>query len=546
MGKTLENISGNIVDIVSRDIYPGTIKIRAGKIARIIPEGGTCEHYIIPGFIDSHIHIESSMLTPSEFARIAVAHGTVGAVCDPHEIANVMGYEGVEYMVKEGRSIPFKFYWSAPSCVPATTFETAGASLGVDQIARLLKMEEVKCLGEVMNFPGVIQGDQEILMKIKKARDSGKVIDGHAPGLSGEGLVKYVEAGISTDHECTSRIEALEKIRLGMKVQIREGSAAKNFDELIPIAREHPHSCMFCTDDKHPDDLKIGHINRMVKRALDYGIDKFDALRIASFNPISHYDLQTGCLQAGDPADFLIVDNLKELNILKVFIDGSIVEENGESLIGRSRSRIVNNFATRERHISDFAVKDQGGNINIIQAIDGQLVTNRLSGRPKDAGGYLISDPARDLVKISVVNRYVDALPAVGFIKNFGIKKGAIASSVAHDSHNILCAGVEDSDICKAVNEVIKNKGGICAVCGEEIKALALPIGGIISNLDYKEVARIYTELDEYAKELGSYLRAPFMTLSFMALLVIPHIKLSDKGLFDVSGFKFMDLFTRQ
>jgi len=544
MIEPINQISGNIVDVVERKVFPGTIEMSQGRISRIIAEKEIYPTYIIPGFIDAHIHIESSMLTPTEFARVAVIHGTVGAVCDPHEIANVMGIDGIRYMMADGDSVPFKFFWGASSCVPATSFETAGARIDADQVEALLKMDKVKCLSEMMNFPGVLGNDPEVMAKIDLAKLYKKVIDGHAPGLRGKEVEKYMSSGISTDHECVSKSEALEKIRFGMKIQIREGSAAKNLDALIPIAKEHADCCMFCSDDKHPDDLTAGHINKMVQRAINYGVDIIDVLRIASLNPIRHYGLDVGLLHVGDPADFLVIDNPKDLTILKTFINGGLVAKNGKTLIKESSKRIVNNFNIQEKRVHDFALKNKAGKINIIEAVDGQLITKRLFDKPKIVDNYIVSDPERDILKIAVINRYKDTQPSIGFIRNFGLKKGAIGSSVAHDSHNIVSVGVDDKDICRAVNIIIKNKGGISAVCGDTEKVLPLPIAGIMSDLSYKEVSKGYTELDKFAKELGSRLRAPFMTLSFMALLVIPEIKLSDKGLFDVSKFVFIDLFT--
>jgi len=541
----ISRISGNIVDVVGAKIFPGTLEIADGKIARIIAESKEYTTYIIPGFIDSHIHVESSMLTPSEFARVAVIHGTVGAICDPHEIANVMGIDGIRYMMDDGASVPFKFFWGVPSCVPATDRETAGARIGVSEVKRLLTMDKFVCLSEMMNVPGVLKGDPEAHAKINVARLHKKVVDGHAPGLRGEALARYIGSGISTDHESFTREEALEKIRLGMKIQIREGSAAKNFDELIPIAREHASSCMFCSDDKHPDNLMAGHINQMVKRAIGYGIDQIEALRIASFNPINHYHLDVGLLQEGDPADFLVIDNFTNLTILKTCIKGGLVAQDGKTLIKESKKRVVNNFNIREKDVHEFVLKDKNGKIHIIAAIDGQLVTNRVLDKPKVVENYLVSDPERDILKIAVVNRYMNSPPSIGFVKNFGLKRGAIGSSVAHDSHNIISVGVDDMDICRAVNSIIRNKGGISAVCGDTEKILPLPVAGIMSDLSFAEVAKRYTELDRFAKELGSDLKAPFMTLSFMALLVIPEIKLGDKGLFDVSKFEFIDLFLK-
>ncbi|MBW2339555.1 MAG: adenine deaminase [Deltaproteobacteria bacterium] len=541
----ISRISGNIVDVVDGKIFPGTLEIVDGKIARIIAQSEKVyPTYIIPGFIDSHIHVESSMLTPSEFGRLAVIHGTVGAICDPHEIANVLGIDGIRYMMDDGASVPFKFFWGAPSCVPATDQETAGARIGVREVGRLLTMDKFVCLSEVMNVPGVLEGDPDLIAKIDLAKSFNKVIDGHAPGLGGEALKRYIGTGISTDHECVTYSEALEKIRLGMKIQIREGSAAKNFNDLIPIARHHAHRCMFCSDDKHPDDVTTGNINRLVQRAIGWGIEPMDVLKIASLNPIRHYGLEVGLLQLGDPADFLIVDDLESLRILNTVIDGRLVANNARTKIPETPKKRVNVFRARQKGAGDFKVRKRGGKIHVIEARDGQLITGHVQKVPKVVGGNLVSDPLRDILKIAVVNRYKDGPPSVGFVRNFGFKTGAIGSSVAHDSHNIVAVGVSDGDISRAVNLIIRSQGGISAVSEKREKALPLPVVGIMSDLTYEEVARRYQELDTFAKELGSGLTAPFMTLSFMALLVIPEIKISDRGLFDVLNFELIDLFS--
>ncbi len=543
MKEDIKTVSGNIVDVLNSRIYSGQLKISQGRIVDIASDNRKYKTYLIPGLVDAHIHIESSMLPPSEFARIAVTKGTVATVSDPHEIANILGEAGVSYMIADAKTVPIKFYFGAPSCVPATPFETAGASLGPEEVEELLRRDEIKYLAEVMNFPGVINNDPQVIKKIENAKKYSKPIDGHAPGLRGKDLKKYVSLGISTDHECFTREEALEKIRTGMKIQIREGSAAKNFEELIPIAEKDYESCMFCSDDKHPDDLIEGHINELVKRALNYGLDIMKVLRIASVNPIFHYGLDVGLLRVGDYADFLEIDNFSDFTILKTYINGEVVAEKGRSLMSKRPSKLVNNFKTNKKSISDFALPYKNGKINVIEAIDGQLITNRLVEPPKKVSGYVESDIERDILKIVVVNRYQDARVAIGFIKNFGLKKGAIASSVAHDSHNIISVGVDDETICRAVNLIIENKGGICAVAGDKKIVLPLPIAGIMSNEDYDQVARKYIELDKMAKSLGSPLSAPFMTLSFMALPVIPKLKLSDRGLFDGEQFKFIDVF---
>ena len=543
MTEDVNTISGNVVDVLNSEIYPGTLKISSGRIIDITRDSHEYKTYVVPGLVDAHIHIESSMLTPSEFARLAVIHGTVATVSDPHEIANVLGIDGVDYMIEDGKKVPFKFFFGAPSCVPATKFETAGAELGPTEIEVLLKRDEIKFLSEVMNYPGVIYQDPEVMAKIELAKEYKKRIDGHAPGLKGEMLEKYVKAGIETDHETIEKDEALQKLKLGMKLHVREGSAAKNFDTLSFVIDEYNHSCMLCCDDKHPDDLVEGHINELVKRALALGYDGMNVLRCASVNPVQHYGLEVGLLQKGDPADFLLIDNFEDFNILATYINGKKVAENGKTLLPRTSSEIVNCFRAEKKRASEFQVEKTGEIINVIEAIDGQVITGRTQGRPRVENGYAVSDPERDILKIAIVNRYQNVLPAIGFVTNFGLEKGAIAASVAHDSHNIVAVGVSDEDICKAVNSVIENKGGLAVVCDGFQESLSLPVAGLMSNEEGFKVAKRYANIDKRAKELGSKLKAPFMSLSFMALLVIPKLKLSDKGLFDGEKFEYANLF---
>jgi len=537
-------IKGNIVDVKNQNTYSGIIKIEKGKIVDIKKVEKEYDNYIIPGFIDSHVHIESSMLTPSEFARIAAIHGTVAVVTDPHEIANVLGIDGVYYMLKNASKVPFKFYFGAPSCVPASPFETSGAELNSKDVDKLLKNENIKFLAEMMNYPGVINNVTEVIEKINLSKKYSKPIDGHAPGLSGKDLQKYVECGISTDHECFTLKEGREKIKLGMKVLLREGTSARNFNDLMNLIEENVDSCMLCSDDKHPNDLVKGHINLIVKRAMEDGIDPMKILKTASVNPISHYDLDVGLLRNGDPADFIIIDDLSKLNVLNTYINGIEVARNGNTLISSLKPEIINNFNITLKKQSDFVVKSSSEKINTIVAIDGQLITEKEIIKSSISNDLIIPDVDKDILKISVVNRYKNTNPSIGFIKNFGLKKGAIASSVAHDSHNIIVVGVSDEDICKAVNLLIENKGGLCAVKDNYKTILPLPIAGIISNKKYDWVAKKYEEIERAAKLLGSNLQAPFMTLSFMALPVIPKLKITDKGLFDSENFKFISLFT--
>ena len=536
-------VTGNIVDVVNSRIFKGTIFVENGKIVDIIPNSGPVPApvpIIMPGFIDSHVHIESSLLVPTEFARLVVSHGTVASVSDPHEIANVLGVDGVRYMVETGKKSPFKFYFGAPSCVPATTFETAGAVVNSDNIEQLLSSDDVKYLGEMMNYPGVIYDDNEVVKKLESARRHNKPIDGHAPLLSGNELKKYCAAGITTDHECSSLDEAREKIKLGMKIQIREGSAAKNFNTLIEIIKEHPENVMFCTDDAHPHELINGHINILVKKAIDLGYNILDVIKSATLIPKQHYNLEVGMLQKNDPADFIIVDNFNDFNILKTYINGELVAENGKSLLTSVPVDTINNFVAEKVAAHDFKVEDKGKDINIIGVINGEIITEKLVGRTKSINNNLVSDIENDILKIAVVNRYENKKPAVGFIKNFGLKRGALASSVAHDSHNIVIIGCDDESMAVATNMIIENKGGF-AVCDNDIRTcLPLPVAGIMTNDDAFKVAEDYLKIKNLAKNLGSPLSDPFMTMGFMALLVIPKLKLSDKGLFDCEKFELI------
>ncbi|MQP53578.1 MULTISPECIES: adenine deaminase [unclassified Flavobacterium] len=535
-------IQGQIVDILNKRIYSGEVTIENGKIKSIIEKEHAEKSFILPGFIDSHIHIESSMLVPSEFAKIAVLHGTVGTISDPHEIANVLGNEGVYYMIENGKKVPLKFHFGAPSCVPATSFETAGAIIDSEGIKELLASPDIYYLAEMMNYPGVLFDDAEVIKKIEWAKHFNKPVDGHAPGLRGEPIKKYISAGITTDHECFTYEEAAEKLSLGMKVIIREGSAAKNFEALIDLLPEHYENMMFCSDDKHPDDLIIGHINTLCARAVAKGIDLFKVLQAACINPVHHYKMNVGLLQQNDYADFIVVEDLVNFKVSKTFINGELVAENGISNVKHVSFDRPNNFNITTKTISDFEIESTASKIRVIEALEGQLITNELHHASLIKNGKLVSDTNNDVLKMAVVNRYQNAIPAIAFIKNFGLKKGAIASSVAHDCHNIVVVGTSDEEICRAVNLLIDNKGGICAVNGSEEKVLSLPVAGIMSAKDGWETGKLYQEIDKTAKELGSKLKAPFMTLSFMALLVIPDLKLSDKGLFSGNSFSFVDL----
>ena len=542
MNKTFQ-ISGQIVDLINSKIFPGVVSVEDGKIVSVKEAEVNEKQYIMPGFVDSHVHIESSMVVPSEFARMAVCHGTVATVSDPHEIANVMGVEGVKYMISNGKRVPFKFFFGAPSCVPATSFETSGFTLDAKAIEELMQMDDIHYLAEMMNWPGVVFGDAEVLKKIEAAKKAGKPIDGHAPAVTGDNIVKYAATGISTDHECFTIEEAEEKIGLGMKILIREGSAAKNFEALIPLMASHPEMLMFCSDDKHPNDLAKGHINQLVKRAIDLGYNIMDVLKAASLNVVKHYNLNVGLLQKGDDADFIVLDNLEELNVLQTYIKGVLVAEKGISMMEHLETEPINNFKVEPIKVADIALTDCGKRIKVISCIDGQLVTNTVVAEPKVENGSIVSDIERDILKLVVVNRYEKTQPAVSFIQNMGLKQGAIASSVAHDSHNIVAVGATDEDIVKAVNLLIDNGGGVVTVGNGETAILPLPVAGLMSNGDGYQVADDYEKADALAHKLGTMLHAPFMTLAFMSLLVIPELKLSDKGLFDGSKFAFTSVF---
>jgi adenine deaminase len=544
----MQIIEANIVNIFDNTVFHGEISIHEGRIYQIKKLGDTKEHlqYAMPGFIDAHVHVESSMLTPSQFGKLAVVHGTVGTVSDPHEIANVLGKEGVKFMIENGKTIPFKFCFGAPSCVPATSFETAGAQITAQDIAELMASDDIGYLAEMMNYPGAIHEDPEVMSKIAIAKKHFKPIDGHAPGLRGEDAVKYFSHGISTDHECFTFEEAEEKLNLGVKILIREGSAAKNFDALIGLAENKSSEMMFCSDDKHPDDLVEGHINLLVKRAVAKGLNLFKALRMASLNPVRHYNLKIGLLREGEAADFIMVDNLEDLNVKQTYIDGKLVAQDGVSMIENITSKTPNQFNAKKIEIGQLAMKfeENTRSIRVIQVNEGQLVTDEfLFEINPNAIGFREDLRKADILKIVVYNRYTNAEPAIGYIKGFGLRTGAIASSVAHDSHNIIAVGVDDKAIMDAINLVVREKGGISAVGIDTMGVLPLPVAGIMSNKDGYEVAKDYTQIDQFAKdEIGCVLKSPFMSLSFMALLVIPSLKLSDKGLFDGNKFEFVSL----
>ncbi len=536
-------IQGQYVDILNKRIYPATIKVEQGIIVSITETNEAPDHYIMPGFIDSHVHIESSMLVPSSFARLAVVHGTIGTVSDPHEIANVCGLEGVQYMIDNGKKVPFHFFFGAPSCVPATQFETAGASIDSVATAKLLASPDIYYLSEMMNFPGVLHQDPEVMQKIKAAHQIGKPVDGHAPGLMGDLAKQYIEAGISTDHECFTIEEAVDKLSFGMHILIREGSAAKNFEALYELIDDHPKKIMLCSDDKHPDSLLEGHINQLCARAVAKGIDVFNVLRAACINPVLHYKLPTGFVRVNDPANLILVKDLKDFKVIETYIDGLLVAKDGNSLIEPVQASAINQFNANPITLEDLALPaneypSKDGLVPVIHAIDGQLITNLVWAKPKIKHDEIVADIEKDVLKVVVYNRYFESKPKIGLIQSFGFNSGAIASTVAHDSHNIIAVGADDESLLNAINLVIQEQGGVSCVNGNEAKVIGLPVAGLMSTADPYQVANDYIHIDKMAKSLGTQLQSPFMTLSFMALLVIPHIKMSDLGLFDGDQFK--------
>ena len=529
------------MDPVGGRRFPGEIVISGGRISEVREvDGEVPSRYILPGFVDAHVHIESSMLVPTEFARIALRQGTVAAVCDPHEIANVCGVEGIDFMIESGRQAPLKFAFGAPSCVPATPFETAGAELDAEAVARLLDREDIPFLGEMMNWPGVLAGDPEVMAKIRAALERGKPVDGHAPGLTGERAAKYISAGISTDHECASLEEALDKLQRGMRVLIREGSAARGFEELLPALQKHPGRIMFCSDDKHPDDLQQGHINALAARALGSGFDVWDVLRACSVIPVRHYGLEVGLLQEGDPADFVLVRDLEGMEVEQTWIEGECVFDGERARLPEGEVKRVNNFVAYSLEPEDFRVRWTGEAFPVIEAEEGSLITGASWVRLPREGDVLLPSLEEDVLKIGVVNRYRRAAPAAGFVRGFGLREGAIASSVAHDSHNIVAVGASDADLARAVDLVMRHRGGVAAVGGGVEDILPLPVAGLMSDRPGAEVSRDHARLTRRARELGSPLSAPHMLLSFMALLVIPSLRISDRGVFDAERFEFL------
>ena len=544
MGKeTIKTIKGNLVDIINRETYGASITLKDGKIFHIQKTGSVENQYILPGFIDAHVHIESSMCTPANFGAAACKHGTIGIVADPHEIANVLGVEGIDFMVNNAEGLPFYYWIGVPSCVPATPFESSGAIIDAATTKTLLQRDDLHFLAEMMNYPGVLGNDAEVINKIKAAQETGKPIDGHFPNGKGEVLSDYIQKGISTDHECSTLEEGEERCRQGMFVQIREGSAAKNFNALHPLIKEFPDKVMLCSDDIHPNTLLERHINGLVKRALDLGYDLYDVLRASSYNQAKHYGMPIGFLQEGDSADFIIIDDLKALNIKETFVKGKCIY-NGKDIHFPAKEVVpINKFHAQPITMKELEVKAISDKMRVIVCTDGNLDTSEEIVSPAAKEGMAVSDTSTDIIKIVVVNRYQKAPLSIGFIKGTGLKRGAVAQSITHDSHNIIAIGCTDEELATAINEVIVRQGGITVVNGTETTTLSLPIAGLLSPLPLDEIDATYRILESKMQDLGSTLSSLQMTLAFMSLLVIPSLKLGDKGLFNGDKFSFTTLF---
>lgn len=536
-----QEICGVVFDPIKKEKFGARIQVDDGKILRIIEEPGIVAPLILPGLVDSHIHIESSMLTPSSFARAAVKHGTVAVIADPHEIANVAGVQGINYMINDANNSPLKFYFGAPSCIPASPFDECHTPFDYSIIGKLLDRNDIFFLAEMMNFPGVISKSESVLKIIAEAKKRGRPIDGHAPGVKGEGLNEYIKAGITTDHECFSLDEAREKINKGMKILIRDGSAARNFTALHPLIGSNTEAAMFCTDDCHPDELVRGHINLKVKRALELGYDVFDVIRVASVNPIRHYKLDVGLLQEGDPADFIVIDNLKNFKVLYNYIDGTDVLKIKEK---QSLAEKIDYVFPSQFDPVKLRVPARTRRVRAIEVVKNELITKQIIVENNDK--MLVTKLENDVLKIVVISRYNTNEVAVGLIKGFGLTKGAIAASIAHDSHHIIAIGVDDISISKCINYILSSRGGICYFDGNKLFGLALPVYGLMTNRNAEEAAKAYEDINSRVISDGCTLDAPFMTMSFMSLSVIPEIKITPKGLFDVGVFNYVDQFVEE
>lgn len=548
-----KNVS--VINVLSEEIYKADVAVKNGIIAGIGNDyKGKIEingegKFLSPSFIDGHVHIESSMLLPSEYAKLVVATGTTTVVADPHEISNVIGLHGISFMREASKDLPLDVYMTLPSCVPATPYETSGFELNSYDLSLLIDKEWILGIAEMMNFPGVVNLDKEVLSKIKLGLQNNKRIDGHAPLLSGKELCAYVAAGVNSDHECTCPNEAIEKLRAGMYLMVREGSAAKDLDALLPVLKSYPtRKCIFVTDDRYPSALKK-HINAMVKRAVEYGIAPVKAIQMASINTAEYFGLKKlGAIAPGYKADLLLLNNLEDFSPLMVIKNGKIVAKEDHLTVDipeKNLSSLRGTVNIRWLEKEDLKIKAKSYKVKVIEVSDGQLVTKSVIGNVKINNGYAESNPDEDIIKILVIERHkASGNIGKGFVKGFGIKSGAIASTVAHDSHNMIVIGTNDDDMFKAIKELVKSQGGKVIVQNGEVKAkLELPIAGIMSDEKADIVLEKLSKLKDAEKAIGCSIKEPFMTMSFLSLSVIPEIKLTDKGLMNVVENKFVDLF---
>ncbi|MEM4524889.1 MAG: adenine deaminase [Methanothermobacter sp.] len=534
-------LKGNILNVFTGDIYPAEIIIENGMIKIVRKIKGDFDGILLPGFIDAHTHIESSLMTPSSFAEATIPHGTTAVISDPHEIANVMGLEGIDFMIEDSKRVPLKFFFTAPSCVPSTEFETAGARIGINEIEALLERDEIVALGEMMDFPSVISEDPQVIEKIKAAKRACKPIDGHAPLLSGDDLCRYVEKGISTDHESVYAEEAREKIELGMKIMVREGSSAKNLQELAKVGGD-----FLVSDDMEPGDLIEGHMDAILRKAVEYGIDEVEAVRMVTINPADHYSLDFGAIAPGKSADIVLVDNLKNFTVKKVFINGELVAKDGEKLFkvkGKERTPPQGKIRIKGLESSRLGIRASGNRarVRVIKVFEGQIITSESIHELPIRDGIVQPLPEDDILKVSVIDRYGHGNIGNGFVEGFGIQEGALASTVAHDSHNLIVVGTSTDYMMRAVEILRRSGGGLVAVALDESMHLRLPVAGLMSHERVNILACKARQLNDFVADMGSSLSNPFMTMSFLSLLVIPQLRLSDRGLFNVEERRFVN-----
>ena len=549
--------NAKLVNVFSGEIYKTDIAIKHGYIAALgtgysgTEEIDLQEQFVIPGFIDAHVHIESSMLSLSQFSKAILPLGTTTVIADPHEITNVCGSAGFRYMLKSSKFSMLNVFFMVPSCVPATHLESSGIAFNYEDVEYFMGKKKVLGLAEMMNYPGVINGSKKVMKKILLALESGKLIDGHAPGLTGKDLSAYVASGISSDHECTNKEEALEKLRTGMYIMIREGTGAKNLNDLLPfVTKENYSRCLLATDDRCPTDIvNEGHINYAVKKAIKNGLDPMMAIKMATINVADYFGLKdVGAILPGKSADILVVKSLENLEISKVFKDGMLVAEDGKYLKTTSAVQskwVYNTVNTGDIVEEDLKIPRKSDKIRVIETIEHQLLTKELIHSAKIENDYVVADPDNDIIKLLVIERHFATHNiGKGFVKGLGIKSGAVASTVSHDSHNLVVTGTNDSDMFLAINTIIEMNGGICVVKDNQVLAkLPLPIAGLMSDASLEEVYQGKGSLDDAVKKLGSIKEDPFMKLAFLSLPVIPKLKLTDKGLVDVDKFDFVDLF---